>query len=79
VESLQSRFLKIKNQIEDIQKKNLLIKTTIDNTIHNIDGLITHIRNIEIQIQKNEKQPINDYERLIPDCQVSLIEFKHWK
>lgn len=58
--------MKIKKQIEDIQKKN----ATIDNTIHSIDGLITRIRDIELQIQKNEKQSINDYERLIPDCQV---------
>jgi len=72
VEYLQTRFLKIKKQIEDIQKKNLAIKSNIDNTINNIDILITRVRDIEIQIQNNEKQPINDYDKLIFDCQVSF-------
>ncbi len=68
--------MKIKKQFEDIQKKN----SPIDNTIHTIDGLITRIRDIELKVEKNEKQSINDYERLIPDCQVinrDLMIFTH--
>ena len=58
--------MKLKKQIDDIQKKN----STIDSNIHSIDVLITRIRDIELKIEKNEKQSINDYELLTPDCQV---------
>jgi hypothetical protein len=55
-----------------MQKKNLSTKTNIDNNISNINILITRIQDIEEQIQMNAKQPINNYETLIPDCQVSF-------
>lgn len=57
-----------------MQKKNSSIKSNIDNTINNINGLITRIRDIELQIQNNEKQPIHEFERLILDCQVCFKE-----
>ncbi len=73
LEHLQQRFLKIKKQFDDLQKTNASIKTNINNTISHINTLITCIKDIEEQIKTNTKQPINDYERLILDCQVSLI------
>jgi hypothetical protein len=55
-----------------MQKKNLSIRTNIDNNISTINILITRIQDIEEQIQMNAKQPMNNYETLIPDCQVSF-------
>lgn len=73
-ERFQSQYAKIKIEIEEIKKKNQLIKTNLDTTINNIDVLITHLRDIELQIQTNEKQPIQDYEKLLLDCQRIQIE-----
>lgn len=60
----------MKSQIDEMEKKNSLMKSQIDQTVHNIDVLIQHIRDLEKQIHHNEKQPINTYERLLVDCQV---------
>ena len=70
---MEKRFFKIKNQVQDIQKKSSLTKTMIDNTISSIDTLITRLRDIEEQIQNNIKQPIHEYEKLILDCHVSYF------
>ncbi|CAF1605861.1 unnamed protein product, partial [Adineta ricciae] len=40
----------------------------------NVDVLIKHLREIEEQIRANAIQPLNDYERLIPDCQRIVAE-----
>lgn len=73
-EQLQNQYSKVKVEIDEIRKKNQLIKSNIDTTINNIDVLITHLRDIELQIQTNEKQPIQDYEKLLLDCQRIQIE-----
>lgn len=70
VEHLRTRFSKVKSQIDEIEKSNSLMKSQIDQNVHDIDVLIQHIRDLEKQIQHNEKQPINTYERLLLDCQV---------
>lgn len=52
------------------------MKSQIDQTVHNIDILIQHVRDIEYRIQANEKQPLNAYEQLLLDCQVRFYD-KH--
>ncbi|CAF2595817.1 unnamed protein product [Rotaria sp. Silwood2] len=45
-----------------------------DQIINNIDILIKRVRDIEEQIRANVIQPINDYGRLIIDCQRIITE-----
>ena len=64
----------MKKQLDDIQKKHQARKTNIDHTISTINLLITRVRDVEEQIQTNAKQPINDYDKLLLDCQVRLCQ-----
>jgi hypothetical protein len=71
VENLHQRFLRAQKHIEDIRKKSSP-STNTNHIIENVDLLIKHLRDIEEQIRANAIQPINDYERLILDCQVRI-------
>ena len=70
IDNLQQRFLYIQNRMEDIRKNKTMPNINTEHLIEKIDVLINHLREIEEQIRANAIQPISDYERLIPDCQV---------
>ncbi|UJR26819.1 hypothetical protein I4U23_008132 [Adineta vaga] len=75
VENLRQRFRQAQRYFEDNRKK-ILSSTNTDQIIDNVDLLLKHIRDIEEQIRTNSIQPINDYERLIPDCQHIVTELE---
>ena len=56
-----------------MRKEHFLMKRNIDHTINTIDTLITRLRDLEEQIQYNNKQPFHNFEKLITDCQVNFI------
>lgn len=72
-EDLQQRFLNVQKQIDEIRQKT---SSSIDaeQIITSTDLLIKHLREIEEQIRANVIQPINDYGRLIVDCQVKFCQ-----
>jgi flagellar hook-associated protein FlgK len=71
VEQLQQRFDDVQKQIEDIREK-FSSNIEIDHVIDDIDVLIKRLRDIDEQVRDNAMQPLLEYERLIPDCQVEL-------
>ncbi|CAF3869665.1 unnamed protein product [Rotaria sp. Silwood2] len=73
IENLRQRLSYAQIQIEEIRNRNSSIRNA-DQIINNIDILIKRVRDIEEQIRANVIQPINDYGRLIIDCQRIITE-----
>ena len=71
IENLHQRFRHAQKHFEENRLKTLSPANT-NQVFDNVDVLIKHLREIEEQIRANAIQPLNDYERLIPDCQVKL-------
>ena len=71
VEHLQARLVHAQNQIDQLKEK-FSTNTEIDHVIDHVDRLIIRLRDVEEQVRANAIQPMSDYERLIPDCQVGL-------
>ncbi|CAF3812396.1 unnamed protein product, partial [Rotaria magnacalcarata] len=68
VENLHERLLHAQKEIEEIRQKNSSSINT-EQIITNTDLLIRRLQDIEEQIRANVLQPINDYGRLMIDCQ----------
>lgn len=71
VEHLQARLVHAQKQIDQLKEK-FSSNPEIDHVIDHVDRLITRLRDVEEQVRANAIQPMSDYERLIPDCQVGL-------
>ena len=70
IESLQQRYLHLQNKLETIRNNPNQPTINTEQIIENTDQLIKRVREIEERIRANTIQPISEYERLIPDCQV---------
>ncbi|CAF4891332.1 unnamed protein product, partial [Rotaria socialis] len=73
VENLHERLLHAQKEIEEIRQKNSSFINT-EQIITNTDLLIRRLRDTEEQIRANVLQPINDYGRLMTDCQRIITE-----
>lgn len=71
--NLQQRFIRIQKRVEQLRNQSNFSRKSTEQIIDNIDQLIRQLREYEEQIRTNALQPISEYERLIPDCQVYLI------
>ena len=72
VEQLHERFRRAQKHIDELQHRSG-VDADMPPVIEHVDVLIRRLRNIEEQIRINTMQPLNDYERLIPDCQVGFL------
>ena len=76
MDNLQQRFIRIQKQVEQLRNQSNFSGKNTEQIIDNIDNLIKQLRDYEEQIRTNALQPMSEYERLIPDCQVYLISYQ---
>ena len=69
IENLKDKFDDLKKRFETIQISSN--PSNINHIIENTENLIKYLKEFEEQIRTNSIQPISNYERLIPDCQVT--------
>lgn len=70
MDSLQQRYIRIQKRVEYLRNQSNFSPQNTEQILDNIDRLLKQLRDYEEQIRTNALQPISEYERLIPDCQV---------
>ena len=70
VENLQQRYIRIQKRVESLRNQSNFSQQNTEQILENIDRMLKQLRDYEEQIRSNALQPISEYERLIPDCQV---------
>lgn len=70
VENLQQRYIRIQKRVESLRNQSNFSQQNTEQILENIDRVLKQLRDYEEQIRANTLQPINEFERLIPDCQV---------